>query len=85
MPSIQIQDVPQKLHARLEARAAAEGKSLSDYLLAELHQIAGVDQTDGRPALAEWFERLQSRAPLDLGVSTAEAIRELRGPLPRTT
>ena len=34
---IQIRNVPDDLHRRMKARAALEGKSLSEYLLAELH------------------------------------------------
>jgi hypothetical protein len=37
MPAtIQIRDVPEMLHRKLKARAALAGKSLSDYLLAEI-------------------------------------------------
>jgi plasmid stability protein len=37
---IQIRNVPDALHRRLKSRAALAGMSLSDYLLAELRQIA---------------------------------------------
>jgi hypothetical protein len=82
MPSIQIRNVPEELREKLKALAAAEGKSLSGYVLTELHRIGGMDQADGQPTPAEWLERLRSRSPVGLGMSTAEAIRELRGPLP---
>ena len=37
---IQIRNVPDALHRRLEARAALAGMSLSDYLLAEIKELA---------------------------------------------
>jgi plasmid stability protein len=73
--TIQIRRVPEELRRTLKSRAALGGKSLSDYLVAELQRIVE------RPTLTEFFERLQSRTPVDLGFSTADAIRELRGPL----
>jgi hypothetical protein len=76
MPStIQIRRVPAELRQILKSRAALEGRSLSDYLVAELHRIGE------RPTLAEWSEHLRNRTPVDPGFSTAEVIRELRGPL----
>ena len=58
MPSmIQIRNVPDALHRRLKSRAALEGMSLSDYLLAELRRVAE------RPTLGELRERLQTAAP----------------------
>jgi antitoxin FitA len=44
---IQLRNVPDALHRRLKARAAMAGMSLSDYLLAEIREIAE------RPTLAE--------------------------------
>jgi len=49
---IQLRNVPDALHRTLKARAALAGMSLSDYLLAEIRQIAE------RPTLAELRERL---------------------------
>jgi plasmid stability protein len=37
---IQIRNVPEALHRKLKSRAALAGMSLSDYLLAELRQLA---------------------------------------------
>jgi len=37
---IQIRNVPPDLHRKMKARAALEGKSLSEYLLAELRRLA---------------------------------------------
>ena len=49
---IQLRNVPDALHRSLKVRAAMAGMSLSDYLLAEIKEIAG------RPMLAELRERL---------------------------
>lgn len=38
--SVQIRSVPDDVHARLQARAAAAGLSLSDYLLSEITEVA---------------------------------------------
>jgi plasmid stability protein len=69
---IQIRDVPDTLHRRLKARAALEGMSLSEYLLAEVRRSAE------RPSLTELRQRLAQRAPVKLDVSAAEAVREAR-------
>ena len=49
-----------------------EGSSLSDFVLAELKQIAE------RPTLRELRLRLRQREPVHLTPTVAEAIRELR-------
>ena len=68
---IQIRNVPEELHRVLKSRAALEGKSLSDYLLAELRQVAE------RPTLKEMLERLRNRAPVE-DFSSEEAVRAER-------
>jgi plasmid stability protein len=73
MPSnIQIRAVPDDVHRALEARAAAAGKSLSDYLLDELTALAR------RPTFSELLERIQKREPVDVAVDSATAVREER-------
>lgn len=69
---IQIRHVPDRLHRRLKARAALEGRSLSDYLLAELGRIAE------RPTRQELLERLAQPARGDLRPSPADIIRAER-------
>ena len=69
---IQIRNVPDGLHRRLKARAALEGKSLSDYLLAEIREIAE------RPTIEEMRARLAVRAPVAPSVEPAQAVREAR-------
>jgi hypothetical protein len=69
---IQLRNVPDELHRLLKARAALEGLSLSEYLLAEIRRSAE------RPTLRELRERLHQRTPVVPDASPAEVIRELR-------
>ena len=69
---IQIRNVPEPLHRKLKARAALAGMSLSDYLLAELRQLAEW------PTAAELRERLARRSPTDPVPPPAEAVRAER-------
>jgi antitoxin FitA len=69
---IQIRNVSDALHRRLKSRAALEGMSLSDYLLAELRRVAE------RPSLAELRERLEKRSATDPHPPPDEAIRAER-------
>jgi antitoxin FitA len=70
---VQVRNVPDGLHRRLKARAAAAGLSLSDYLISELRRVAET------PTRAELLERLQGRAPVVLSESAADAVRAVRG------
>lgn len=70
---IQLRNVPDALHRTLKARAAMAGMSLSDYLLAEIRDIAE------RPTLAELRERLHRRKPVAAQLDTARLVREERG------
>jgi plasmid stability protein len=69
---IQIRNVPDALHRKLKSRAALEGMSLSDYLLAELRRVAE------RPTLGELRERLGGRSTVTLTVSPEQAVRDER-------
>ncbi len=69
---IQLRNVPDALHRRLKARAALEGMSLSEYLLAEVRRAAE------RPSLSELRQRLAERSPVKVGVTPARALREER-------
>lgn len=69
---IQIRNVPDALHRILKARAAKAGMSLSDYLLAEIKEIAE------RPTLSELRERLHKRKPVSVELDTARLVREER-------
>lgn len=66
---IQIRNVPDEMHRLMKSRAALAGMSLSDYLLAELRQIAE------RPTMEEMRARLESRPALHSSLSAAEAVR----------
>ena len=69
---IQVRNVPDVVHRTLKARAALAGMSLSDFLLAEIRQLAD------RPSLEELRERLHRREPVKSRVSAAQAVREER-------
>ena len=69
---IQLRNVPDALHRSLKARAALAGMSLSDYLLAEIREIAE------RPTLAELRDRLHKRKPVSAELDTALLVREER-------
>ena len=68
---IQVRHVPEALHRTLKARAALAGQPLSDYLLAELRELAG------RPTLEELAARLRGRTSV-AGVDAAAAVRAER-------
>lgn len=69
---IQIRNVPDALHRKLKARAAAAGKPLSDYLRAELERMAAL------PTRQEMLDRIHSRSRVVLKVPAADVIRRER-------
>lgn len=69
---IQIRHVPDEMHRTLKSRAAKAGMSLSDYLLAELRQIAE------RPTMEEMRERLARLSAEDPDPSPTQILREER-------
>ena len=71
-PMIQIRHVPEQLHKRLKARAAAAGMSLSDYLRVEL------ERTAARLTPTEVRERLSRHGSPKLHESPADAVRAER-------
>lgn len=72
---IQIRNVPEDLHRKVNARAAEAGMSLSDYLLNEIRKDAD------RPTLEEFYARLKTRTPVDSDIDPVDIIREARGPI----
>jgi len=70
--TIQLHRVPDALHRKLNTRAALAGMSLSDYLLAEIREIAE------RPTLAEMRNRLRKRKPIAVSIDTAGLLRKER-------
>jgi len=69
---IQIRNVPEPVHRTLKMRAAQAGMTLSDYLLAEVEQVAK------RPTIEELTERIQRRARVPVTGSSATVIRRHR-------
>ncbi len=69
---IQIRNVPDDLHRDLKARAARAGMTLSDYLLAELRQLAV------RPTMREWLEQATAWEPVEVSETPSEALRAER-------
>ncbi len=69
---VQIRNVPDALHRKLKARAADSGRTLSDYLLAELERLAS------RPTRAEMLARIHSRKRVTLKTPAAVVVREER-------
>lgn len=73
MPSIQVKDVPEDVHATLRSRAAAAGMSLQEYLLARLMEEART------PTLDEVLDRAGGRAGGKATLRTAaKAVRRER-------
>ena len=73
VPSIQVKDVPDDVHAVLRRRAAAAGKSLQEYLLDQLIQEARTVTLD------EVLDRAGGRAGGRAGFDVAaHAVRQLR-------
>ncbi len=72
MAHIQIRNVPPEVHRKLKERAAKAGMSLSEYLLAEVMEIAET------PTIEEWVERVRKRKLIKLPEGSAEIIRAER-------
>ncbi len=76
MPSIQVKDVPDEVHATLRRRAAQAGMSLQEYLRSRLVEDAST------PTLDEVLDRAGGRAggtvPLDAAVTAVRADRAER-------
>lgn len=72
MKTLQIRNVPDEVHRRLKARAATEGRSLSDMALGELLRALE------RPTIAELTARIRQREPVATGESMADLVRAER-------
>jgi antitoxin FitA len=76
MPSVQIKDVPEHIHAVLRQRAAAAHQSLQEYLRARLIEEAS------QPTIEEVLDRAGGRSggdvPLKKAVATLRADRDRR-------
>ncbi len=70
MPSIQVKDVPEDVHATLRRRAAIAGQSLQEYLLARMVEDAHT------PTVDEVLDRAGGRAGGQAGFNAAaDAVR----------
>ena len=69
MAHIQIRNVPPELHRKLKARAAAEGLTLSEYLLREAERAVE------RPTIDELTRRVRARRLTTLKTNPADLIR----------
>ncbi len=70
--TIQIRNVSEELHRALKVRATLGGTNLSEYLLAEIEQVAI------KPTLGELMDRLGREEPVELGEPPAAIIRRHR-------
>ena len=70
--TIQIRNVPDEVHRALRTQAAAAGRSLSDYLLEQVEDVAA------RPTNAEIFRRAGERSGGIPPGLAAEVVREAR-------
>jgi antitoxin FitA len=70
---ITIRDVPEKVRDELAARAALQGKSMQEYLRAELERLAR------KPSVDVWLERVRKRKRASQSpVSTRKILELLR-------
>jgi antitoxin FitA len=69
---IQVRNVPDPLHRALKVRAAEQGVSLSDYILAELRRVAE------RMSPQELAERARTIVREDFKPSPAQILRAER-------
>jgi plasmid stability protein len=71
MKNLQIRNVPDDVHRLLKARAAMEGRSLSEYALTELRRSLE------RPSRQELLARVRERGPAE-EVDVVEVLRKER-------
>jgi len=70
--SIQIRNVPDRVHRTVRTRAVAAGMSLSDYLLEEIVRVAE------RPAVADVLARASTRVTGTGSAAIVAAVRSGR-------
>jgi hypothetical protein len=69
MPNVLVRDVPENVHAQLQARADQRGQSLQQYLAGELRRLAE------RPSMDEILARIAARKGGEVGLE--QAVRDL--------
>ena len=73
MSTIQIRNVPERLHTQLKVRAAEAGRTLSDYVLDELRVASG------RPTMTQWLDAVaRLPAPERAPTPAAEVLADER-------
>jgi antitoxin FitA len=70
--NLQVRNLRDETHRALKARAAREGRTLSDLVREELDRIAQ------RPSRHELFERIGNRGHPRLSEPLADAVRRMR-------
>jgi plasmid stability protein len=69
---LQVRNLSDATHRALKARAAREGRSLSDLVREELDRVAA------RPSRRELFERIERRGHPGLSEPLADVVRRMR-------
>ena len=69
---LQVRNILERLHRELRKRAKLRGQTLTDYVQEILEREVA------RPPADEIFDRIESRAPVDLDIRVADIIREER-------
>jgi plasmid stability protein len=67
-----IRDVPEKVRDELAARAALQGKSMQEFLRAELERLAA------RPSIKAWLQQVGKRKRATQNRLSSEQILEAR-------
>ncbi len=76
MPSVQVRDVPEDVHAALVRRAELAGQSLQRYLAAQLSQLVSTPTVE--EVLARIEQRTGGRMTGEEAVAAVEAERDRR-------
>lgn len=76
MPSVQVRDVPEDVHAALVRRAELAGQSLQQYLAAQLSRLVSTPTVD--EVLARIEQRTGGRMTGEEAVTAVEAERDRR-------
>jgi hypothetical protein len=73
MPNVLVRDIPEDVHAALQARAERRGQSLQQYLAGELKRLAD------KPSIDEVLDRIERRRGGRVGLhQAAEDLAEER-------
>jgi plasmid stability protein len=70
--NLQVRNLSDETHRALKARAALEGRTLSDLVREELDRMAA------RPSRRELIDRIERRGHAKLSEPLADAVRRMR-------